>query len=115
MNVLINNNKHYIYLVLSILGGGFTFYYAILGVMAHNGTFNSIELIQSTWIDNYYAKSITIDFWTGAVAGTLFIVSEGLRLNIKCLWLYILLTFLVAFAFSFPLFLYMRARKLKQQ
>jgi len=107
-------NKHYFYLLLTILGGGFTFYFVLLGIIEHKGKFDTIEFITSTWTDNYYAKSLTCDFWTGAVAGTFFIVLEGLRLKMKRIWLYILLTIGVAFAFGFPLFLYVRELHLKR-
>jgi hypothetical protein len=109
------DNKHYFYLLLALIGGGFTFYYAMLGVIEHKGKFDSIEFITSTWTNNYYAKSLTLDFWTGAIAGTFFIVLEGFRLKMKRIWLYIILTIFVAFAFGFPLFLYIRELHLKRK
>ena len=36
-------NAHYLYLILSIVGGGFTFYFVYEGMMLHNGTFNVIQ------------------------------------------------------------------------
>jgi hypothetical protein len=108
------DNKHYFYLLLTLIGGGFTFYYAMLGVIENNGKFDSIEFITSTWTNNYYAKSLTLDFWTGAIAGTFFIVLEGFRLKMKRIWLFIVLTIFVAFAFGFPLFLYIRELHLKR-
>ena len=97
-----------------VFGGGFTFYYAILGIMEHNGHFDSQEFIISTWTDNLYAKSITFDFWTGVIAGTFFILIEGIRLKMKKIWIYLFLTICIAFAFGFPLFLFMRELKLKK-
>jgi hypothetical protein len=114
MNTILNN-KHYFYLLLAIFGGGLTFYYAMLGVMEHNGDFDSMEFISSTWTDNYYAKSLTLDFWIGTIAGTFFIIVEGIRLKMKKIWLYLLLTVFVAYAFGFPLFLFVRALCLKRQ
>lgn len=114
MNTILNN-KHYLYLLLTILGGGITFYFAMLGIIENKGNFDSIEFITSTWTDNYYAKSLTFDFWTGTIAGTFFILVEGLRLKMKRIWLYLLLTVGVAYAFGFPLFLFMRELKLKVQ
>jgi Terpene cyclase DEP1 len=108
MQNLLTKYGQYFYLFLAIIGGGFTFYYAIKGSVIHHGNFSITEFISSTWIDNMYAKSITLDFWTGAIAGTFFMMVEGLRLKIKRLWLYILFTFLIAFAFAFPLFLFVR-------
>jgi hypothetical protein len=43
------DNKHYFYLLLSILGGGITFYFVVLGIIEHQGKFDSIEFISSTW------------------------------------------------------------------
>jgi hypothetical protein len=109
------DNKHYFYLLLAILGGGFTFYFAVLGIIEHKGKFDSIEFITSTWTDNYYAKSLSLDFWTGTIAGTFFILVEGLRLKMKRIWLYLFLTVYVAFAFGFPLFLFIRELQLRKQ
>ena len=109
------DNKHYLYLLLSILGGGLTFYFAVLGIIEHKGKFDSVEFITSTWTDNYYAKSLTLDFWTGTIAGTFFILTEGFRLKMKRIGLYLFLTVCVAFAFGFPLFLFIRELHLKKQ
>lgn len=107
------NIKQYFYLLLAIIGGGFTFYMVMLGTIANEGNFVVMDFITSTWTANYYAKSLTLDFWTGAVAGTFFILVEGLRLKMKRVWLYLILTVFVAYAFSFPLFLFMREHYLK--
>ena len=109
------DNKHYLYLLLTILGGGLTFYFAVLGIVEHNGEFDSIEFITSTWTDSSYSKSLTFDFWTGTIAGTFFILLEGFRLKIKRIWLYLFLTVCVAYAFGFPLFLFVRELQLRRQ
>jgi hypothetical protein len=108
-------NKHYFYLLLTIFGGGITFYFTMLGIIEHKGNFDSVEFIMSTWLDNYYAKSLTFDFWTGTIAGTFFIILEGYRLKMKRIWLYLILTVFVAYAFGFPLFLFIRELKLRKQ
>jgi hypothetical protein len=112
MNQSYRQNSHYLYLILAILGGGYTYFNMFLGILEHKGNFNVIAFIQSTWTENYYAKSITIDFWTGAIAGTFFVVFEGVRLKMTRVWLYPLLIVFVAFAFGFPLFLFFRSRYL---
>lgn len=109
------NNKHYFYLLLAIIGGGLAFYFAMMGIVQHKGNFDSITFITSTWIDNYYAKSLTFDFWTGTIAGTFFILVEGFRLKMKRIGLYLFLTVCIAYAFGFPLFLFMRELHLKKQ
>jgi hypothetical protein len=108
------NLKQILYLILALAGGGYTFYLVMQGVEANNGNFNVLAFIKSTWIDNYYAKSLSIDFWTGAIAGTCFMLFEGLRLKMKYLWVYIALTFMIAFAFAFPMFLFVREAKLRK-
>ncbi len=114
MNKILNN-KHYLYLLLAVIGGGMTFYFAMRGVAENKGHFDSVSFITSTWIDNYYAKSLTLDFWVGTIAGTFFILLEGIRLKMKRLGLYLILTVLVAYAFAFPLFLFAREIQLKKQ
>ena len=41
-------------------------------------------------------------------------IMEGRKLGMKRVWLYIVLSGVTAFAFTFPLFLAMRERKLSQ-
>jgi hypothetical protein len=108
------NFKQYFYLLLSIIGGGFTFYMVMLGTAANEGNFVVMDFIRSTWTADYYAKSLTLDFWTGTIAGTFFILIEGLRLQMKRVWLYLILTVFVAYAFSFPMFLFVREHYLKK-
>jgi hypothetical protein len=103
----------YFYLLLAIAGGGITFYFVLQGMMAHGGKFDVMEFVRSTWTDSAYARSLTFDFWTGAVAGTFFIVLEGLRLKMKRWWIFVILVFGIGFALGFPLFLYWRERLLR--
>jgi len=107
-------NESYFYLFLSTVGGGFTFYFAMKGVLVHHGKFDVLSFVQSTWIQDEYAKSLTLDFWTGAIAGTFFILSEGRRLKIKYNYLYVMLTLLIGYAFAFPLFLFVRSKYIIQ-
>jgi hypothetical protein len=110
---ILSDNKHYFYFLLMLFGGGLTFYYAILGTIAHDGNFNAAEFIMSTWTSDYYARSLTLDFWTGTIAGTFFLLVEGVRLKMKKIWIYLILTVMIGYAFGFPLFLFMRELKLK--
>ncbi|MCK6067317.1 MULTISPECIES: DUF2834 domain-containing protein [Microbacterium] len=58
--------------------------------------------------------SIGTDLLVVAVAGCIFIVVEARRLGMRRAWLYIVLSAVTAFAFTFPLFLAMRERRLHQ-
>jgi hypothetical protein len=59
-------------------------------------------------------SSITVDLLVVAVAGCVFIVVEARRIGMRRAWLYIVLSGVTAFAFTFPLFLAMRQRRLTQ-
>jgi uncharacterized membrane protein len=50
-----------------------------------------------------------------AIAGVVFIVAESRRLGMKRAWLYIVLSGVTAFAFTFPLYLAMRERRMQQR
>jgi hypothetical protein len=106
------NFRALFYLFLAIAGGGYTWYHAMMGVIAHHGKFDVTEFISSTWTADLYARSLTLDFWTAAVAGTFFILAEGYRLKMKKVGVYLILTVFIAFAFGFPFFLFMRELKL---
>jgi apolipoprotein N-acyltransferase len=58
--------------------------------------------------------SIGVDLLVVAIAGCVFIVAEARRLGMRRAWLYIVLSGVTAFAFTFPLFLAMRQRRLAQ-
>ncbi|MFC8681813.1 DUF2834 domain-containing protein [Microbacterium ureisolvens] len=58
-------------------------------------------------------SSIGVDLLVVAIAGAVFIVAEARRLGMKRAWLYIVLSLVTAFAFTFPLFLAMRERRLR--
>jgi len=60
-------------------------------------------------------SSLTVDLLVVAVAGSILIIVEAKRLGMRFGWLYVVLSGLTAFAFTFPLFLAMRERRLTQQ
>lgn len=59
-------------------------------------------------------SSLTVDLLIVAITGSVLIVVEAGRLGMKRAWLYIVLSGLTAFAFTFPLFLAMRERRIEQ-
>ena len=110
-NILKDNRQKlsYIYLFLSIFG-------AILPMMA-NFDF-AIEYGNSFDIKNFIslananpaAQSISRDLLIGASAVFIWIVNESKKLNVKNMWIVYIGTFLIAFAFSAPFFLFLRER-----
>lgn len=57
-------------------------------------------------------SSITVDLLVVAVAGSIFVIVEARRIGMRFGWLYVVLSGVTAFAFTFPLFLAMRQRHL---
>ena len=80
--------------------------------------FNALAIVQmrnfvGDWVGSGPAvSSLTVDLLVVAVAGCILIVVEARRLGMKRAWLYIVLSGVTAFAFTFPLFLAMRERRL---
>ena len=113
LNILKDNKQKlsYLYLFLSFLG-------AILPMMA-NFDF-AIEYGNSLDIKNFIslananpaAQSISRDLLVGATAVFIWIVNESKKLNMKNMWIVYIGTFLIAFAFSAPFFLFLRERRI---
>lgn len=95
------------FLALSIIG--------LVGTLA----FNALAVVQmrdylGDWFGSGPAvNSLGIDLGVIAIAGSILIVVEARRLGMKNAWLYIVLSLVTAFAFTFPLFLALRERRLE--
>lgn len=83
------------------------------------GEYSITALLQFNWADffasgfvNPGAAFLTVDAIIGVSAFLCWLVPEARRLGMRHWWVYILLTFGVAFAVAFPLFLLMRERAL---
>jgi len=61
---------------------------------------------------NPAAQSISRDLLVGASAIFKWIVNESKKLNMKNMWVVYTGTFLIAFAFSAPFFLFLRERRI---
>ena len=64
------------------------------------------------WFSTPVDWVLSLDLLIVAIAGSTFMIIEGGRLQMKNIWLYIALSGITAFAFTFPLFLAMREKKL---
>lgn len=96
--------------------------YAVLAVAGLIGTwwFNVIAILE---MNNFVTdlvtsgpavSSITVDLLVVAIAGSVFIIVEAKRLRMRFGWLYVVGSALTAFAFTFPLFLAMRERRMTE-
>jgi len=64
------------------------------------------------WLGSAVDWVLSLDILIVAIAGSAFMIFEARKLGMKRVWIYILLSGLTAFAFTFPLFLAMREKKL---
>ena len=105
-------NKHWTPLALVYLG-------LSLAGLAGTWTYNVVAIVQmrnfiGDWVNSGPAvSSLTVDLLIAAVAGSILILVEARRLGMKRGWLYVALSGVTAFAFTFPLFLAMRERALE--
>lgn len=103
--------KH-LYLALSVLGICYTWYYNIQWFQtAENPTF--LGFMQDAQV-NFAGKSFGADLTVVVLTFFVFMIPESIKLKIRFWWILIPLTFLIAIAFTFPLFLYMRANALEK-
>tara|TARA_B100000700_G_C14961322_1_gene816619 strand:- start:73 stop:444 length:372 start_codon:yes stop_codon:yes gene_type:complete len=100
-----------IYLVLAFTGACLTISANIDFMQTYGPSFDIANFIKLANI-NAAARSLSRDLFIGATAFFVWMILEAKRLNIKNMWIVILTTFTIAFAFSAPLFLFLRERRL---
>ena len=96
----------FVYLALAIVGLIGTWTWNIQAIMAAS------DFIGDWTMSGPAVSSLTTDLLVAAIAGSVFIIVEARRLGMKGGWAYVLGGLLTAFAFTFPLFLAMRQRRL---
>ena len=101
-----------LFLMLSILGVCYTWYYNIQWFQNVNDP-NFINFFNDAQA-NFAGKSFGADLTVVVLTFFVFMIPESMRLKIKYWWLLIPFTFFVALAFTFPLFLYLRENALEK-
>ena len=91
---------------------------AIIGLVTAM-VFNGIASVQGqnylgAWFGSAADWVLSLDILIVAIAGSALMIMEAKRLGMKRVWLYIVVSGVTAFAFTFPLFLAIRERKLSQ-
>ncbi|WP_020531496.1 DUF2834 domain-containing protein [Flexithrix dorotheae] len=101
-----------IYLFLTILGLLLPWYFNIQFFLTEPDT--SIGNFVALTFLSYPSISINMDLTVCLLTYFVWFIPEAIRLKIKNWWIFIVLCFLIAFAFSFPLFMLVRERKLRK-
>jgi uncharacterized membrane protein len=100
-----HNARFAFFLVLSIIGLVTAWVFNAIGVAQG-------ESYLEAWFKTPLDWVLSLDILIVAVAGSAFMIFEAKKLGMKRVWLYIVLSGVTAFAFTFPLFLAMRERTL---
>ena len=105
--------RKHLFLMLSILGVCYTWYYNIQWFQNVNDpTFiNFFNDAQA----NFAGKSFGADLSVVVLTFFVWFIPDARKLKIKAWWVIIPLTFLIAVAFSFPFYLYLRERTLEKK
>jgi len=101
------------YLLLTLAGLIIPWYYNLQFIEQSGGAFSIAEFI-AAGSTNAASQSLSWDLAIVCVAGLLWIFLESKRLGLRFFWVYIVLSFAVAYAFAFPLFLFIRQGKLEE-
>ncbi len=104
--------RKYIFLFLAILGLCYTWYYNIHYFMEYEvaSFFHFFELAQS----NLAGKSLGADLTVVVLTFFVWYIPDAIKNKVKAWWILIPLTFLVAVAFTFPLYLFMKANRMEK-
>ena len=103
----------WLYLALAVAGGILP-WLANLDYMRQYGSSFDLGLFVELANANPAAQSLARDLLVGATAVTLWIVVESRRLQMRHLWLVLLSSVTIAFAFAAPFFLFLRERRLAE-
>jgi hypothetical protein len=104
--------RKYIFLLISILGIAYTWYYNIQYFTNYEeaSLLHFFELAQS----NFAGKSFGADLTVVVLTFFVWFIPDARKLKIKGWWILIPLTFLIAIAFTFPLYLYLRENAIQK-
>lgn len=97
-----------VYGVLAVVGLVGTWYFNL----TYDGSDTGGASYLAAWFANAASSSAAVDLLVAFAAGSVFMVTEGRRLGMRAPWLYVVFGAVLAFAFTFPLFLLLRERAL---
>jgi len=96
-----------IYLALAIFGLILPWYYNFQYMTETSGTFDIADFMAAA-ASTPAGQSLGWDLAIACIAGLIWMFFESRRLGMRFFWIYPILTFSVAYAFAFPLFLFFR-------
>lgn len=103
----------WLYLALALAGGILPWLANIDFMRAYGSSFD-LKVFVDLANANPAAQSLSRDLLIGASAVTIWMVVESRRLKMRHLWLVLLSSVTIAFAFAAPFFLFLRERRLAE-
>lgn len=102
----------YLFLLLAVVGLCYTWYFNIQFYITEEDTSVLNYLAQTK--TTFPARSFSADLLVVVFTFFAWYIPEAIKLKMKHWWVFIPLTFLIAIAFAFPLFLYFRTVRLEK-
>lgn len=101
-----------LYLVLSIIGLVYTMYYNVqYFATAPDASFSNFFRDAA---HNFPGKSLVADLRIVVMVFFVFYIPDAIKLKIRFWWILVPLTYVLAIAFTFPMYLYLRERKIEK-
>ena len=106
-----STTRQLVYAVLAVAGVVATWWFNLRFMAASGGAFSAVDFVRAGYA-NDAAASLTNDLTIGTLTFMVWSFAESRRLGMRHWWVWVVLTFGVAFAMAFPLFLLVRERRL---
>ena len=103
-----------IYLALAIFGLILPWYYNFQYMTETSGTFDIADFMTAA-ASTPAGQSLGWDLAIACIAGLIWMFLESRKLGMRFFWIYPVLAFSIAYAFAFPLFLFVRQGILEAQ
>lgn len=104
--------RKYIFLAIAILGLCYTWYYNIQFFLEYE-TYSIVEFFELANA-NFAGKSLGADLTVVVLTFFVWFIPDARKHKVKAWWILIPLTFLIAIAFTFPFYLYLRTHTLEK-
>jgi len=102
----------WVYLSLSVVGLVTTWAFNVMAFRMFGVDYTPAAFVRAGFEGSPILGSLAADFWVGSLASVIWMVAEGKHLGMRRMGWYIVFTFLIAWAFALPLFLFARERHL---
>lgn len=104
--------RKYLYLILAFIGLFYTMYYNVQYFQTAPDA-SIVNFFKETKV-NFPSKSLAADIRIVVFVFFVFYIPDAIRLKIKFWWALIPLTYILAIAFTFPFYLFLKESKLEK-